>query len=601
MREMSSKRFDRKSLQSRIHTDGHGYERAIFRGYGFISFALAASLGVTTATAQGMPAGDAARGQAFFQVSCSTCHSSVLGPDNTVIMKQGPSLVGVVGRAAGSSPHFNYTKSIRDSGFVWDAASLNKFLVNPMEVVPGTAMPIPVGNPTNRADVIAYLSTLKIPAGVTLNYEVITNTGVATDPNDWPLQSPGVQHHFKVADLPEPYASRSVGNGPQTAPAPTNAMPAVPAGFTVTKFVDGLHNPRLMRTAPNGDVFIAETGRNRIRVIRTADGADAPVTNTVFASGLNRPFGISFYPPGDNPQWMYVANINSVVRFPYHNGDLTVSGAPETIVPKLSDTTGGHTTRDVVFSKDGKRMFISVGSGSNVAEEMNKKTADEIKAWEAENGLGATWGPEANRADVLVTDPEGKDPLRHYATGIRNGVGLAINQETGDLWVSTNERDNLGDNLVPDYVTRVKEGGYYGWPWYYMGNNEDPRHSGERPDLAGKAIVPDVLEQSHSASLQMTFYTATSGVAAFPAEYRGDAFVALHGSWNRSRRTGYKVVRIRINHGVPTGEYDDFMTGFVVNDYSVWGRPVGVTVAHDGALLVSEDGNGTMWRVAYGK
>jgi glucose/arabinose dehydrogenase len=182
---------------------------------------------------------------------------------------------------------------------------------------------------------------------------------------------------------------------------------------------------------------------------------------------------------------------------------------------------------------------------------------------------------------------------------VRNGVGLAVNPETGDLWVSTNERDNLGDNLVPDYVTRVKEGGYYGWPWYYMGNHEDPRHAGERTDLAGKAIVPDVLEQSHSASLEMTFYTATSGVAAFPADYRGDAFVALHGSWNRTIRTGYKVIRVVLNHGVPTGQYDDFLTGFVVDNHSVWGRPVGVTVAHDGALLVTEDGNGTMWRVAY--
>jgi glucose/arabinose dehydrogenase len=176
---------------------------------------------------------------------------------------------------------------------------------------------------------------------------------------------------------------------------------------------------------------------------------------------------------------------------------------------------------------------------------------------------------------------------------------MAVNPETGELWVSTNERDALGDNLVPDYVTRVKEGGFYGWPWYYMGNFEDPRHAGERPDLAGKAIVPDVLEQSHSASLEMTFYTATSGVAAFPPDYVGDAFAALHGSWNRSTRTGYKIIRIRVIHGVPTGEYDDFMTGFVVDNDSVWGRPVGVTVAHDGALLITEDGGGTVWRVAY--
>ena len=335
--------------------------------------------------------------------------------------------------------------------------------------------------------------------------------------------------------------------------------------------------------------------------MRAADGAEAPTENQIFAEGLERPFGISFYPPGDKPQWIYVANNNSVVRLPYRNGDLKAGGPPEVIVPKLSNTTGGHSTRDVVFSKDGKRMFISVGSGSNVAEQMNKKTPEEITAWDAENGVGATWGSEWHRAEILVTDPEGKEPLRAYATGVRNGVGLAVNPETGDLWVSTNERDALGDELVPDYVTRVKEGGYYGWPWFYIGNHEDPRHAGERPDLLGKAIVPDVLEASHSASLQMTFYTATSGVAAFPADYRGDAFAALHGSWNRSIRTGYKIIRVLVKHGVPTGQYDDFLTGFVVNNRSVWGRPVGVTVAHDGALLVTEDGNGTMWRVAYEK
>ena len=364
-------------------------------------------------------------------------------------------------------------------------------------------------------------------------------------------------------------------------------------------FAKGLQNPRLVHTAPNGDIFVAETGRNRIRIMRTADGADAPTENQIFAEGLQGPFGISFYPPGDKPRWIYVANVNSVVRIPYRTGDLKASGEPEVIVPKLADTTGGHTTRDVVFSRDGKRMFISIGSGSNVAEQMDKKTPEEIRAWEADNGVGAAWGPETHRAEILVTDPEGHQPLRAFATGVRNGVGLAVHPETGDLWVSTNERDGLGDNLVPDYVTRVKEGGYYGWPWYYLGNHEDPRHAGERPDLAGKAVVPDVPEQSHSASLQMTFYTAASGAAVFPADYRGDAFVALHGSWNRSVRTGYKVIRVLLNHGVPTGQYDDFMTGFVVDNHSVWGRPVGVTVAHDGALLITEDGNGTMWRVAY--
>ncbi|HEY2083608.1 MAG TPA: PQQ-dependent sugar dehydrogenase [Verrucomicrobiae bacterium] len=559
---------------------------------------LTVALASATASAQDMPAGDAARGKTFFQASCMVCHSPELGPGNTVIMKQGPSLVGVVGRKAASSPHFNYTRALTDSGFTWDAPSLNRFLVNPMVVVPGTAMPIPVPDARVRADLIAYLSTLKIPEGVTLKYpEIVASSG--TNANDWQMQAPGVPHYFSATNLPPPFATQSSGNGPQVVRAPANAGLAVPSGFAVKLFAQGLNNPRLVRTAPNGDLFIAETGAGRIRVMRTKDGADAPLENQVFAEGLKGPFGIAFYPPGDNPQWIYVGNRNSVVRFAYHSGDLKASGAPEVIVPKLADTTGGHTTRDVAFSKDGKRMFISVGSGSNVAEDMKKKTPEEIRAWEAEHGFGATWGPEWNRADILVTDPEGHQPLHPFATGIRNGVGLAVNPDTGDLWVSTNERDGLGDDLVPDYVTRVKEGGYYGWPWYYVGNHEDPRHAGERPDLAGKAIVPDILEQSHSASLEMTFYNATSGDAAFPREFQGDAFVALHGSWNRSDRTGYKIARLRVDRGVPTGEYQDFVTGFVVDDHSVWGRPVGVTVAHDGALLFTEDGNGTMWRVAY--
>jgi glucose/arabinose dehydrogenase len=199
-----------------------------------------------------------------------------------------------------------------------------------------------------------------------------------------------------------------------------------------------------------------------------------------------------------------------------------------------------------------------------------------------------------------VTDPEGKLPLHPFATGIRNPVGIAVQPGTGELWVSVNERDALGDDLVPDYVSHIKEGGFYGWPWYYMGSHEDPRHAGERPDLAGVAIVPDVPEQAHSASLEMTFYPAdASGPAAFPAEYHGDAFVALHGSWNRTGRTGGKIVRIRMQNGVATGEYDDFVTGWVIDDGHVWGRPVGVTTAHDGALLVTEDGNNTIWRVSY--
>ena len=431
---------------------------------------------------------------------------------------------------------------------------------------------------------------------------IVATAQTGPDPNDWQREAPGVQHLITVADLPAPYATPSAGNFPTVVPRPANASLSVPAGFTVKQFASGLSNPRIVRVAPNGDIFVSETAPNRIRILRANDGADTPSENRIFAQGLNRPFGTAFYPMGDDPRWLYIALNNSVVRIPYHNGDLIASGAVEIVIPKLSDNaTSGHTTRDVVFSKDGTRMFIAVGSSSNVREQMGRKTPAEVTAWEADHGLGAGWGPETQRANILITDPEGLQPLRPYATGIRNPVGLAIHPTTGDLWVSTNERDGLGDNLVPDYVTRVKEGGFYGWPWYYMGSFEDPRHAGERPDLAGKAIVPDVLEQAHSASLQMTFYTANNGPAAFPREYQGDAFAALHGSWNRATRTGYKVVRMLLNNGVPTGRYDDFLTGFVTSDRNVWGRPVGVTVAHDGALLMTEDANGTIWRIAYSR
>jgi glucose/arabinose dehydrogenase len=444
-------------------------------------------------------------------------------------------------------------------------------------------------------------------AGLGVARKVIADTRPATpaqsSAGDWRNAAPGTRHHITLANLPRPYASSSAGNGPQVDKAPANASLSVPPGFTVRQFAAGLSNPRILRVAPNGDIFLAETAANRIRVLRAADGADTPSENQVFAEGLDRPFGIAFYPQGNDPQWVYVANTNSVVRFAYHSGELKAAGKAEVIVPTLTQSQGAHSTRDIAFSRDGKRMFISVGSGSNDAEGMGKKTPGEVARWETEQGReqgrGAAWDTETHRADILVTDPEGRTPVRPFATGIRNGVGIAVDPATGELWTSVNERDGLGDDLVPDYITRVREDGFYGWPWYYLGNHEDPRHAGERPDLAGQAIVPDVLLQAHSASLEMCFYTATKGVAAFPAEYRGDIFAAFHGSWNRGTRTGYKVVRVRLRDGVPTGEYEDFLTGFVTNEQSVWGRPVGVAVAHDGALLVSEDGNDTLWRVAH--
>jgi glucose/arabinose dehydrogenase len=408
---------------------------------------------------------------------------------------------------------------------------------------------------------------------------------------DWRSDKPGVSRLIRPEDLPKPGATPSSANVSHVVPRPAAALPQVPAGFKIALFAEGLSGPRQMRVAPNGDIFIAETRAGRIRVLRAADGEAKPVVNNIYASGLSQPFGVAFF-PSDDPKWVYVANTDSVVRFPYHAGDLKASAKAETVVAQLPHG-GGHTTRDIVFSPDGKRMLISVGSAGNDAEGIGKP-AGGLRTWIAGHPLGAAWGSETDRAGVLAFDPDGKR-LRTFATGIRNCVGLAVHPTTGDLYCSTNERDGLGDNLVPDYVTRVREGAFYGWPWSYIGDNQDPRHARERADLKGKATVPDVLLQAHSASLGLTFYTGHQ----FPAEYSGDGFAAEHGSWNRSKRTGYKVIRIRLKDGVPTGEYQDFITGFVVNDNDVWGRPVGVAVAHDGALLVSEDGNGTIWRVTH--
>ena len=584
----------------RSNTAGHGVLSMRPLPRALLVSMVFAGLGVAgEAAAQVPPAGNASQGKVFFQQNCAMCHADTLGPGNLPIMGQGPSLVGVFGRRAGSVPNFSFTNALSGSGLTWDSATLEHFLLNPAAAVPGTTMPISVADSSDRSNVIAYLSTLKQLAQVSSTANTASGASPETDPGDWRHAAPGVEHHFTVADLPAPYKTTSSGNSPRVVAQPANASLSVPAGFKVQLFATGLSDPRIVRVAPNGDIFVAETAENRIRVLRAADGAQAPSDSQIFADGLDQPFGIAFYPPGNHPQWIYVANNNSVVRFPYRSGDLKVSGAAQVIVPRLTESHGGHSTRDVAFSLDGKRMFITVGSGSNVAEGMSKKSPEEIARWDSQHGQGAGWDAETNRADILVTDPEGHEALHTFATGIRNGVGIAVDPDTGELWTATNERDGLGDDLVPDYVTRVRAGGFYGWPWYYMGNHEDPRHAGERPDLAGKTITPDVLLQSHSAPLEMCFYTAKTGAAAFPAEYRGDVFVASHGSWNRSSRTGYKVMRVRLEHGVPTGTYEDFLTGFVVNNRSVWGRPVGVAVAHDGALLVTEDGNGTVWRVSY--
>ncbi|UWZ86559.1 PQQ-dependent sugar dehydrogenase [Occallatibacter riparius] len=408
--------------------------------------------------------------------------------------------------------------------------------------------------------------------------KVLTGQNAFTDAAH---ESPGTRRHLTTADLPGPKPDESVDNGTNMVPRPPNAWPQAPKGFKVELYATNLDNPRLLRTAPNGDIFLAESETGKIRVFRGVDKDGHPQQTSVFAEGLHQPFGIAFYPNGDNPQYILVGDTDAIIRFPYHNGDLKATGP----MVKLADLPGGgrlrgggHWTRDLVFSKDGTKLFASVGSHSNVDDP-------------------DTHPEEKDRADVLEFTPDGKF-VKVYAYGIRNCVGEAINPTTGQLWCSTNERDAIGNNLVPDYVTHIKEGGFYGWPYYWMGTKggvQDPRHKGKHPELQSKVITPDVLVNPHMASLEMTFYEGSQ----FPAEFKGDAFAAEHGSWNRAQRTGYEVIRIPMKNGKATGEYEDFLTGFTLGDGNVWGRPVGVTVAKDGSLFVSDDGTRSIWHVSY--
>jgi glucose/arabinose dehydrogenase len=401
---------------------------------------------------------------------------------------------------------------------------------------------------------------------------------------DWRTDAPGVRRLITPADLPPPFATPSAGNPSRNAPRTPAVVPKAPPGFSVDLFAERLAVPRVIRTAPNGDIFVAESGAGRVRVFRQVD-ADAAPQSAVFAEGLTRPFGIAFYPSGAEPHWVYVATPGAIYRFPYRNSDIKAGGPAETVVADLP-SGGAHWTRDIAFSPDDKTMFVSVGSATNDDEGAPLDPAAQP--------LGASGGIERDRADVLAFDPDGKNK-RVVATGIRNCSGLTIEPQNGALWCAVNERDGFGDDLPPDYATRVAEGAFYGWPWYYIGDHQDPRHQGQRPDLASHVTVPEVLFQPHSAPLGITFYEG----AQFPAEYKGEAFVAFHGSWNRMKRTGYKVVRLLMKDGKPTGVYEDFLVGFVASDESVWGRPVDVAVTKDGALLVTDDGGGAIWRVRW--
>jgi glucose/arabinose dehydrogenase len=430
-----------------------------------------------------------------------------------------------------------------------------------------------------RWQLVTYLKTLRSAPSVAAA-PVAAPTAAISAPlppppfTDFRLEVPGAVHRIAVSDLPAPYATSSAGNAPTMVARPANTWPKAPMGFKVGLYSDGLATPRVVRVAPNGDVFVAESGGGQIRAFRGLNADGKPEHSEVFAGNLNEPYGIAFYPPGPNPQWLYVADTDSVMRFPYRNGDLKAAGVAAHVVDLPHGS--GHWTRDIVFSSDGRTLFVAVGSRSNVDDP-------------------DTTAAERYRADILAFDPNGAH-RRVYASGIRNPSGLAVDPRTGRLWCTVNERDGLGDNLVPDYITSVRAGGFYGWPWWYMGPHQDPRHVGKHPELRQRVIAPDVLLQPHNASLQIAFYQGQK----FPDEYQGDIFATEHGSWNKSVRTGYEVIRVPLHQsGKASGEYQDFLTGFVLANGQVWGRPVGVTTALDGSLLVTDDGSNSIWRISY--
>jgi glucose/arabinose dehydrogenase/cytochrome c5 len=494
-------------------------------------------------------------GAKLYATNCSACHGSTAqGSGNIPALSQGPTQSAPDGEVF----WFITTGSVGNGMPAWGSLSEQQ-----------------------RWQIVAYLKSLNTaargskPATPPAKFTpVVTNAPLPEPPyTDFRVEQPGKIRKISAQDLPAPYRTDSANNGPQIVARPENTWPKGPDGFTVQLYTTGLDNPRLIRTAPNGDFFLAESSSGKIKIFRgiTADGK--PRETSVFVEGLNRPYGIAFYPPGNDPEWIYIGNTDAVVRFPYKNGDLKVSGPAQHIADL---PPGGHWTRDVQFTAGGKKMFVAVGSASNVDDP-------------------DTTPQEKNRADILEFNPDGSE-MRVYAYGIRNAAGLAINPKTNELWCSVNERDGLGDNLVPDYITHVEDGGFYGWPWWYIGDHQDPRHDGKHPELKDKVIVPDVLLQPHYASLEMTFYEGSQ----FPPEYRDDIFASEHGSWNRSVRAGYEVIRVPMHQtGRASGEYEDFITGFVVDNGHVWGRPVGITVASDGSLLVTDDGSNSIWRISY--
>lgn len=381
------------------------------------------------------------------------------------------------------------------------------------------------------------------------------------------------QIRIQVSDLPQPFASESASQSPQVIDRPAKAELQVPPGFKVEVFAQGLSRPRWLMVADNGDIFLAESYQDRIRLLRDTNEDGKADVNRIFANqGLNQPFGMAIAPDG---QSFYIANTDSVVRFSYQLGQTQLQGQPQRITTLTGGGNlpgGGHWTRNLIFRPDGKKLFVSVGSYGNVDQE------------------------PLPRASIQIMNPDGSD-RQTYAYGLRNPNGLDFHPISGTLYTTVNERDGLGDDLVPDYLTSVKQGGFYGWPYSYLGANPDPRMP-RRPELEQKAIIPEVLFQAHSAALGLVFYDSNQ----FPSEYRHDAFVAFRGSWNRAQGTGYKVVRVPFTtQGKPEGYYEDFLTGWLDDPKipTVWGRPVGLAIAKDGALLVTDEPGGKIWRVSY--
>lgn len=379
------------------------------------------------------------------------------------------------------------------------------------------------------------------------------------------------KYEYKPDELPAPFVTNSAVRASKAIPQPENATLTVPKGFKVNVFAEGgFTYPRWMALAPNGDVFLADSRGNTIFVLRDTNKDGVADERFTFSDKLDQPFGIAFH-----KDWVYVANTSSVVRFKYKSGQTTAEGEPEKIIELTRGGYNQHWTRNILFSPNGEKMYVSIGSSGNYQPE-----------------------EDARRAAISEYNPDGTGH-RIYASGLRNPIGLAWNPVTKELWTAVNERDGLGDDLVPDFVTSVKENGFYGYPYYYIGENKETRLKDVDYSKFPKVIVPDVLVTSHSAALGIVF----NDKKMFPKEYENDAFVAFHGSWNRQKLTGYKVIRIKMKDGKPVGGYEDFISGWLPSEDSneVWGRPVGLLMNSDGSLLICDDGGKKIWRVSYEK